>query len=330
MVTNFSGHNGPSRGSPATRLRFADSDTSTQGKSKASALADADRPPESPNRPGVLRLTRSAMARGIGLCLVSTLVVALVNVVSGRAVDATFNLVTLYFAVGATMSLGVTWVVFIRYAHDRAFAVMCVPLIVGLLDVPGLLPHQTPRRLIIDPGPRGVVSGAYRRISGTTPGPGFVTIQREGSNKVMRISVNRTLRFSTSEKVIGTESRFKIKYFDGSGTPDSVIQSAALTVIGVRDTKEPSIELRRIPNGVAWLVYDNSGAATVEIRMRKPGGALIARWPSQPSRNHSRGETVAPTMFAGVYKFCIHAHDAAGNEAAPKCRWSRVNGQVKN
>jgi hypothetical protein len=247
------------------------------------------------------------------------------NVATGQSVYATFHWSTVYFAAAIVVSFAAAWILVVRPAADRPFALTCVTAVGTLVAAPGLLPHHTERRLAIDAGPRTVVAGAYRRISGTAPGKGFVTVGREGAPKtVKKLRVDKTGRFSTAQKVDGAQARFAIKYFDGSGTPDNAADKTTLTVITVRDRAPPAVEVVRVANGVSWSMADNSGAATVDLRMRKPGGALVALWPGNRASNHVRVQALVPSTFVGVFKFCARARDRAGNESKPSCVWSRV------
>jgi hypothetical protein len=300
---HFTGPNGPARGSPPLDGRTA---------------AFAARVPRWHGRP----------LRALTLAVVLAVLVVAMRLADGESIDTFLHLATLYYVFGTLGFVTLAWVVVFVVA-DKAFALVLVTIFGGVL-LPSLLLHHPVRRLVLDPGPARVVRGAFRQIKGSAPAEGYVTVAPvDGPGRSKRLHVGDSGRFSTAVRVDLPEETFLVKYFDGSGLADDPADEVRQEVFTTADHSTPVLRLRGDQDGPSWTVIDNSGAASVDLSMRRPGRAPVATWSVRTEKNRVRMYPVVPLGFSGEFVFCARARDRAGNASRTQCLQAHVGSRTR-
>ena len=248
------------------------------------------------------------------------------RVAAGESLWAGLRLVAAYYVIAAVLFVGAAYLFVFVPARNKEFALMVVTVLGSALAGTAFVPHHvsTGKGLVLDPPKQRAIRGAYRRISGTAPGAGVVTVAPLGApDKEKRLKVESDGRFSTAFRIDTAEQTFVINYYDDAGVAEPA-DHKRLAVFPVVDRTPPSVVVAPERDGIRWMVVDNSGGAFVDVQLRKRGGALAAAWRAFHAKSHTYVNLVVPPVLVGVFKFCVRAYDWAGNTSAPVCVWSRV------
>lgn len=347
MATDFKGSDGPNRGSPDEQ-KIVSGSTTTR---KIYAISVREEPPSEPRPPieesTVIQAIMSEsssrwvrlwpptsggstgwswrLLRFVALIGFVLLAVGMQRVGSGNSIYAAFHISTLYYALAVLLFIGGGYLFVFMPSSNKLWAVTMITVVGTAIAATAFVPHHPSKKLVLNLNGREIVRGAFRRISGTAPGAGYVTVSPVGeAGAVKRLHVKDGGEFSTAVRVNRPQETFAVKYFDRSGIADNPSDQTKLTVFTKMDRTDPAVTILPEPDGANWTAKDNSGSSIVDVRMRRPSGVLVATWRGFNAKNGARVHVVVPPLLVGVFKFCARAHDQAGNRSEPVCAWSRV------